>query len=342
MINIEKPVVVVTMGDPCGIGPEVIAKALSEGHIQNHCRPIVLGNTEALKEAVTVSDLEISVCEISNVENYINSDNVISIIDPNNIEFKDVTPGYLSPACGKASMEWVELAANLIMSGKAHALATAPINKEAAKSGGYKSIGHMELLQELSSAKNVATMLVTGTLNVVHLTTHHSLRIACDYVTKERVLSMIQLTHESFQEWGMPRPRIGTAALNPHAGDGGLLGKEEYESILPAIKQARLTGIDVYGPVPADIIFHQAIGGKYDVVLAMYHDQGHIAIKVHGFEESISVNLGLPFVRTSVDHGTAFDIAGKGIANHISMTKAINLAANMYRGTFSFGKENLS
>ena len=342
MINIEKPIVIVTMGDPCGIGPEVIAKALSKGHIQQHCRPIVLGNTEALKEAIAVSNLEVPVCEISDVGNYINSDKIISIIDPHNISPKDIKPGNLSASCGKASMEWVEIAADLIMSGKANALATAPINKEAAKYGGYKSIGHMELLQELSSSQNVATMLVTGALNVVHLTTHHSLKIACDYVTKERVLSMIHLTHDSFQKWGMPNPRIGVAALNPHAGDGGILGAEEHEAISPAIKQAQLMGIAASGPVPADIIFHQSIEGKYDVVLAMYHDQGHIAIKVHGFEESISVNLGLPFVRTSVDHGTAFDIAGKGIANHISMSKAINLAADMYRGTFSFGKENLS
>lgn len=342
MINMQKPIIIVTMGDPSGIGPEVIAKALSKGHIQHHCHPIVLGNTEALKEAIAVSNMDVEVCQISDIENYNNSDKVISIIDPHNISFKDIKPGNLSASCGKASMEWVEMAANLIMSGKANALATAPINKEAAKYGGYKSIGHMELLQELSSSENVATMLITGSLNVVHLTTHHSLKIACDYVTKKRVLSMIQLTHDSFQKWGIANPRIGVAALNPHAGDGGLLGREENEAISPAIEQAQLMGINTSGPIPADIIFHQTIEGKYDVVLAMYHDQGHIAIKVHGFEESISVNLGLPFVRTSVDHGTAFDIAGKGVANHTSMAKAINLAANMCRGTFSFGNKDLS
>ena len=206
------------------------------------------------------------------------------------------------------------------------------MNKEAASLAGYKAIGHMELLQEITGAKDVATMLMSGKLRVVHLTTHRSLKVACDYVTRERVLSKLELTHRVFGEWGLPNPRIGVAALNPHASDGGLLGTEETAAIGPAVAAAREGGIDAYGPVPADIVFHQAILGRYDVVLAMYHDQGHIPVKVHGFEQSVSVNLGLPFVRSSVDHGTAFDIAGKGVADHHSMVEAIKVASALCSG----------
>ena len=175
-------------------------------------------------------------------------------------------------------------------------------------------------------------MLMSGRLWVVHLTTHRSLRLACDYVTRDRILAKLELTQDSFTQWGIPNPRIGVAALNPHASDGGLLGTEEGEEIAPAVEEARRKGIDAYGPVPADIVFHQAIQGNYDVALAMYHDQGHIPVKVHGFEPSITANLGLPFVRTSVDHGTVFDIAGKGIAHHHSMLEAIKLAVALSTG----------
>jgi 4-hydroxythreonine-4-phosphate dehydrogenase len=174
-------------------------------------------------------------------------------------------------------------------------------------------------------------MLMSGRLRVVHLTTHRSLRRACDYVTRENVLAKLELTYRSFQAWGFERPRIGVAALNPHASDGGLLGDEEKQ-IAPAVAEARRKGIDATGPVPADVVFHQAIKGKYDVVLAMYHDQGHIPVKVYGFERSISVNLGLPFIRTSVDHGTAFDIAGKGVADATSMLEAIKVAVGLASG----------
>ena len=197
---------------------------------------------------------------------------------------------------------------------------------------GYQEIGHMELLQSMTGSTNVATMLMTGGLRVVHLTTHRSLRLACDAVTRENVLVKIRLTHDYFRQYGFPTPRIGVAALNPHASDGGLLGDEEATAIQPAVTDARAGAIDATGPVPADTVFHQAINGKYDAVLCMYHDQGHIPIKVYGFEHSVSVNLGLPLIRTSVDHGTAFDIAGQGIAQAVSMVEAIKLAAHLASG----------
>jgi 4-hydroxythreonine-4-phosphate dehydrogenase len=187
----------------------------------------------------------------------------------------------------------------------------------------------MEIFQSQTGAKQVATMLMADELRVVHLTTHRSLRIACDYVTRDNLLAKLELTNNEFKRWGFPTPRIGVAALNPHASDGGLIGTEEAEHITPAVNEARARGIDATGPVPADTIFNQAIGGKYDVVLAMYHDQGHIPIKAHNWAKSVSVNLGLPFIRTSVDHGTAFDIAGKGIADHISMLESIMVAVEL-------------
>jgi 4-hydroxythreonine-4-phosphate dehydrogenase len=215
------------------------------------------------------------------------------------------------------------------LQGEVEALVTAPINKEATKQAGYGDVGHLEFLARLTGATEYATMLVTGKLRVVHLTTHHSLRDACSLVTKERVLARLKLTHDSFRKWGFEHPCIGVAALNPHGGEGGLFGTEEIEQIIPAVKEAQGLGIDARGPFPADSIFTRAIGGEFDVVLAMYHDQGHIPIKVHGFERSVSVALGLPFIRTSVDHGTAFDIAGKGIADSRSLEEAIKTAVGL-------------
>ena len=328
----DKPIIAMTMGDPCGIGPEVIASSLAGDELFSICRPVVIGNLRSMEQALKVTGTSLGVQEIQSPREAGGSPGVIDILDIRNLDPADVRIGEVSPACGKAAMEWVIKAAELAIDGQVQALATAPINKEAASQAGYKSIGHMELLQEVSGASEVATMLISGALRVVHLTTHRSLRQACDYVTKAGVLAKLELTQSSFAKWGMPQPRIGVAALNPHASDGGLLGAEERDEIAPAIEEAQAKGIDAHGPVPADIVFHQAIEGAYHVVLAMYHDQGHIPIKVYGFEQSISANLGLPFVRTSVDHGTAFDIAGKGIANYESMVEAVKLAASIVSG----------
>ncbi len=327
-----KPTIAITMGDPCGIGPEIIAKALASGQVHPACRPLVVGSAWSMEQAIDLVGASLTVREVESAHGAGMSPDVVDIVDPHNLDPEDVVVGRVTPACGKAAMEWVTRAAELALAGQVDALATAPVNKEAASLAGYKAIGHMELLQELSGASDVATMLMTGRLWVVHLTTHRSLRRACDYVTRDQILGKLRLTHDSFGQAGIPSPRIGVAALNPHGSDGGLLGNEEADEIAPAVEEARSLGIDARGPVPADIVFHQAIQGSYDVVLAMYHDQGHIAVKVHGFETSITANLGLPFVRTSVDHGTAFDIAGKGIAHHDSMLEAIRMAVSLSLG----------
>ncbi len=328
----DRPAIAITMGDPCGIGPEVVVKALSDPRVYASCRPLVVGNVYAMERAVELTGLPLRINESDDPETAGRNDRVVDVLDIKNLDPEDITVGRISPACGKAAMEWVTKAGELALSGTVAGLATAPLNKEAASLAGYQSIGHMELLQELSEAKTVATMLMAKNLRVVHLSTHRSLRIACDYVKQDRILDYLQLTHDSFVKWGFESPRIGAAALNPHGSDGGLLGNEEAEEIAPAVQAARERGINVTGPVPADIIFHQAIQGHYDVVLAMFHDQGHIPVKVYGFEESITANLGLPFVRTSVDHGTAFDIAGKGIASEASMLEAVRLAVGLAKG----------
>ena len=320
------------MGDPCGIGPEVTAKALSRPHVYERCRPLVLGSAAALRAAIETAGNGASAETVRSPNEAAGEHGAIDVLDPGNLDYDTLTPGELSAEAGRASVEWVLRAGELAAAGAVRAIVTAPINKEACGLAGYEDVGHMEIFQRQSGAAEVATMLMAEELRVVHLTTHRSLRAACDYVTRENVLAKIELAHRSFEEWGYPSPRIGVAALNPHAGDGGLIGHEEAAEIAPAVRDARSRGIEAVGPVPADTVFNQAIDGKLDVVLAMYHDQGHIPIKVHNWAKSVSVNLGLPFVRTSVDHGTAFDIAGKGVADETSMVEAIEVAVALAEG----------
>ena len=332
MVSSQKPAIAITMGDPCGIGPEVVVKAMADPRVYGTCRPLVVGNVYAMEQAVSLTGLPVKINEVEDTATSGQEPGVIDVVDIHNLNPEDITIGEISPTCGKAAMEWVTKAGELAMAGVVDALATAPLNKEAASLAGYKSIGHMELLQELSKSKLVATMLMAKNLRVIHLSTHRSLSLACELVKKDRVLDYLKLTHDSFVTYGFKIPRIGVAALNPHGSDGGLMGDEEASEIAPAVKAARSEGIEAIGPIPADVIFHQAIQGQYDAVLCMYHDQGHIPVKVYGFEESITANLGLPFVRTSVDHGTAFDIAGKGVASHESMLESIRLAVALAQG----------
>ena len=324
-----RPYIAITMGDPAGIGPEVTAKALMDRQVYEKCRPFVVGSAAAMDDALRLIGSRESTHVAHSVGEVLATPDAIDVLDLELLNYGEINQGQVSAAAGKASVEWVLKAGELAAAGLVQAVVTAPINKEAASLAGHKDIGHMEIFQSQTGASDVATMLMAGTLRVVHLTTHRALRVACDYVTIENVLAKIKLTHSSFREWGFPTPRIGIAALNPHASDGGLLGDEEEKQIAPAVEEARAQGIDAVGPVPPDTVFTQAIDGKYDVVLAMYHDQGHIPIKVHDWARSVSVNLGLPFIRTSVDHGTAFDIAGKGVADHESMLEAIRVAVRL-------------
>jgi 4-hydroxythreonine-4-phosphate dehydrogenase len=329
-----RPLIAITMGDAAGIGPEVVVKALADPSIYEVCRPLVIGTSNVMRQAVNLFQGKMSLKDIKDVSEVTGKSDVIDILDMHNIEENQVIFGQICPVCGKSSVEYIIKAAQLALHKKIDALVTAPINKEATRLAGYGELGHLELLAHYTDTREYATMLSTGPLRTVHLTTHYSLRDALDHVTKENILKRLKLTHNSFLSWGFKNPRIGVAALNPHGGEGGILGREEIEHIAPAVKAAVEMGIDARGPYPADSIFNRAIKGEFDAVLAMYHDQGHIPIKVYGFEKSISVALGLPFIRTSVDHGTAFDIAGKGIAEAESMKEAIRTAVSLVQHRF--------
>tara|TARA_B100000029_G_scaffold515718_1_gene624201 strand:+ start:999 stop:2012 length:1014 start_codon:yes stop_codon:yes gene_type:complete len=331
-VNKSKPLIAITLGDPSGIGPEIIAKALSETDIHDIARLFVLGSKESLDRAFKEVQSNTTTKIINTPSATESSAQQISVLETPNIMSNEFPIGELSLNSARASHTWVETAGTLALNHEIDAIVTAPVNKEAWRAADIQDTGHQEVFKRLSHSEYVATMLVSGQLRCMHLSTHLSLSEACDYVTKENVLRAIQLTYQHFSNWGFHNPRIGIAALNPHASDGGLIGNTEDLEIKPAINEATNLGIQAFGPVPADSIFNQAIDGRYDVVVVMYHDQGHIPIKVHGFEESISVNLGLPFIRTSVDHGTAFDIAGKNLAQSVSMTEAIKLASNLATG----------
>ena len=324
----QKPLIFITLGDPAGIGPEVTAKSLEEIGNTDDYHTVVIGSHDVFKKTLETCSINLKFNLIKSIEELNKNNNLTHLLDLNNTP-NELQMGKVDAKSGKASVEWVLKAGELASKTTNSAIVTAPINKEACTLAGYKDIGHMEIFQSQTNSKEVATMLVADNLRVVHLTTHRSLRIACDYVTKDNVYNKIKLTHDYFINCGFINPKIAVSALNPHASDGGILGDEEAKQISPAINDAKNSGINASGPIPADTVFNQAIDGKYDVVLAMYHDQGHIPIKVHNWEKSISINLGLPFVRTSVDHGTAFDIAGKGIAHHASMTEAIRQAVSL-------------
>jgi len=332
MINKQRPIIAITMGDAAGVGPEIIVKALTSGQIYDICRPLVVGEGVSISATITLLRSPLKLHFVDKVSDIQGQYGTIDLLDMHNLDQKEVVIGKVCKACGKAAMEYIAKAAELALHNDVNALVTAPINKEATKEAGYGDVGHLEFLARLSHTTEYATMLVSDPLRVVHLTTHYSLRDACQLVTMDRILAKLKLTDNSFQKWGIAHPRIAVAALNPHGSEGGLFGSEEINEIIPAVKAAQDMGIDAHGPYPADSVFTRAIGGEFDAVLAMYHDQGHIPIKVYGFEKSVSIALGLPFIRTSVDHGTAFDIAGKGIASSESLEEAIKMAVNLTEG----------
>ncbi|MCH2336929.1 MAG: 4-hydroxythreonine-4-phosphate dehydrogenase PdxA [Pseudomonadales bacterium] len=315
----ENSVIGVTLGDPAGIGPEVFARVLDEA--SRKCEIVVYGTRWALELGAKIAGVSLN-------GRYKLVD--VGIDEPADFEF-----GVVSAVCGRIAVESVEAAAADALSGQIDAMMTCPLNKEAIHAAGYTDIGHQEILARLADVDATATMLMTPGLRVVHLSTHKSLIEAGHYVTRDNVLEKIDLCHRTMTHWGLDRIKIAVAALNPHGGEGGLLGREEIEAIEPAVEAAKKRGLDVSGPLPADSVFNRAIEGEFDAVLAMYHDQGHIAIKVHNFHESVTATLGIPFVRTSVDHGTAFDIAGRGVADSRGTKAALNMAMMLAQGALT-------
>jgi 4-hydroxythreonine-4-phosphate dehydrogenase len=324
-----RPVVAITMGDPAGVGPEVTVGALAAEEVHRACQPVVIGDATVLRYADELLGTGLPVQRITKVSEATAPPRTLNVLDLANVNWQRLERRQVSALAGRAAVEYVETAIHLAQSGQVDAIVTAPINKQAINLAGYHYMGHTEILADLTNSPGCTTMLATGELRVTHVTRHVPLRQVADHITRERVLQTIITTSEGLQRLGIERPRVGVAALNPHSGDGGLLGREELEQIGPAVQEARALGIDAQGPHPADTIFVRAARGEFDVVVAMYHDQGHIPIKVSDFERSYTVTLGLPIVRTSVDHGTAFDIAWQGVASPQSMIAAILAAARL-------------
>jgi len=324
----KNPVIAITMGDAAGIGPEVIARSL-ENRPPGACRWLIIGDAGVMRRAGRLTGCPADWKIISCFDDMPDDPAEVALLDMHNIPENDAAVGCVNAICGQASVDYILEAARLALNGKIKALVTAPINKEATRLAGLGELGHLELLASYTHSKDYATMLVSENLRVVHLTTHYSLSEAVSKVKQDLILARLGLIDRSFRNWGFQQPVIGVAALNPHGGEGGLVGREEIEEIIPAVAAARHNGIDARGPYPADTIFNRALKGELDVVLALYHDQGHIAIKVHNVEKSISIALGLPFIRTSVDHGTAYDIAWQGKADSTSMQEAMRAAVNL-------------
>lgn len=320
------PLLAITLGDPSGIGPEVAVKGLGDGQVSGTFKPLVIGNLGTVMRTADEVGSESEFGEVASVSEARDADDFVPVMSVGGHDDSDFPIGTHSPISGAASHRWVQTAAELCLAGEVDGMVTGPVNKESWQMSGAPDLGHQEVFKRLTKSATVYTMLVSGTLRCMHLSTHKSLAEACKFVTTDNVLTATRMTHSTFVEWGFDDPRIAVAALNPHASDNGLIGDTEAKEIAPAIEAAKQEGINAIGPVPADSVFNQAIDGRYDVVVVMYHDQGHIPIKVHGFEESVSVNLGIPFIRTSVDHGTAFDIAGENMAQSVSMVEAIKLA----------------
>ncbi len=331
MVRQKLPIVGITVGDAAGIGPEVVVKAVRRADVREVCRPLVIGDARVFatdKFAARHTDVY-PVDAVPTVEFAVGA---LTVLDLHNLAPEAVTVGAVNAAAGGAAVDYVRTAAELALAGELDAIATAPLNKAAMRAAGYNYIGHTELLADLTETDECTTMLATPGLRVTHVTRHVPFREIPRHITHDRVLRTIAITDAGLKALGISSPRIAVAGLNPHNGEGGLLGHEELDSIAPAVRAARSRAIDVEGPLSPDSVFVAALRGDFDVVVCMYHDQGHIAVKTHNFAESI--------VRTSADHGTAFDIAGQGVADAASMAAAIIAAARM-GSTFNLQRANV-
>jgi 4-phospho-D-threonate 3-dehydrogenase / 4-phospho-D-erythronate 3-dehydrogenase len=341
-VTSKRPLLGITMGDPGGIGPEVCAKALADPAIFVVCRPLIVGDAAVMADAVSFSKLDLTVNACRKVTDARFIPNALDVLDLGNLPRTEHHYQTVTAAQGRASFEYIDRVIALALAGEIAGTVTAPINKAAINAAGFHYAGHTEIYGEKTGTADYAMMLIDEGFRVTHVSTHVSLREACDRVKKARVLKVIQLTHQTLQGLDIDTPRIAVAGLNPHCGEGGLFGNEDDIEIRPAVEAARAAAIRVEGPLPADTVFSKMKGGMFDAVVVMYHDQGHIPAKLVGFEyddgtgtwdhmAGVNVTIGLPIVRTSVDHGTAFDKAGEGRANPQSMVEAIKLAAKLSR-----------
>ena len=318
--------IAIPMGDPAGVGPEIVVKTAVSKEILDLCDLVVIGDKNILEKAIEICQVNLKIHTIKNIEEGKYEKGILNVIDLENVDMNTLEYGQVQGMCGKAAFEYIKKCVELAMEHKVDAIATTPINKESLKAGNINYIGHTEILGDLSNSRDPLTMFEVDNMRVFFLTRHMSLRRACDAITKERVLEYIERCTKALKQLGVTG-KMAVAGLNPHSGEHGLFGNEEVKEITPAIEEAQKLGYDVVGPVGADSVFHQALQGRYAAVLSLYHDQGHIATKTYDFERTIAITLDMPFLRTSVDHGTAFDIAGKGIVSAVSMIEAVKLAA---------------
>jgi 4-hydroxythreonine-4-phosphate dehydrogenase len=337
---VTRPILGITMGDPAGVGPEIIARAAADVGVVATSRPVVIGDASVMREALRLLESPLTLHAVAGVGACRWVDGDLECLDLANVDPATLVRGDVSAAAGRAAHQYILRAVDLAASRTIDGIVTAPINKEALAAAGVPHTGHTEILAELSNTRDYAMLLMGKDLRVIHVTTHVSLRRVPDLVTRDRVLRTIRLARQTMDGLGRPRARIAVCGLNPHAGEDGLFGDEERLAIRPAVEDARAEGMDVHGPLPADTLFSRARGGEFDIVVAMYHDQGHVPVKTVGFTydeqaqrwtglSGVNVTVGLPFVRVSVDHGTAFDRAWKGIANAESMIEAIDVAVRM-------------
>jgi 4-hydroxythreonine-4-phosphate dehydrogenase len=336
----QKPIIAITMGDPASIGPEIAVKALLNEEVHAICRPLLVGDAGVFRQIIERLHLPAQVQAVDRVVDANFTPGVIDVYDLKNVDTSKLIFGEISAMAGQASFEAVKKVIELALAGEVDATVTGPINKKSINEAGHHFAGHTEIYAHFTGTKKYAMLLVEENMKVIHVSTHVSLRQACDLVKKERILEVIELLQDGMKQLGEKNLKIGVAGLNPHAGDSGLFGTEDDMEILPAVEAARKAGYDVEGPVPADTLFSKAATGYYGGVVAMYHDQGHIPFKLTGFKwnaekkqmdsvKGVNITMGLPIIRTSVDHGTAFEIAGKGVASADAMVLAIESAVQL-------------
>lgn len=322
-----KPLIAIPMGDPAGIGPEIVVKALVNEEVLKAADCIVVGDRKIIENTIEFTNTDLKVNVISHPKDGNYEKGILNLIDLDNVDMKEFQIGQVSGMCGKAAYEYIEKSIELANQKEVAAVSTTPINKESLKAGNINFIGHTEIFGALTGTKDPLTMFEVHGMRVFFLTRHVSLRQACDLVTKDRIKDYVKRCKEVLEKLGVTEGTMAIAGLNPHSGEHGLFGDEEVKHVTPAVEELKAEGYDVEGPIGADSVFHLALKGRYNSVLSLYHDQGHIATKTLDFERTIAITGGMPILRTSVDHGTAMDIAGKGIASEVSMVEAILLGA---------------